>query len=58
MGGGRATLGTGVVANTPANLRQWISNVQAIKPGVLMPAFGNLTPADLDALVSYLESLK
>jgi cytochrome c oxidase subunit II len=56
--GSRATLGTGVVDNTPDNLRRWISNVQAIKPGVLMPAFANLTSQDLDALVSYLESLK
>jgi cytochrome c oxidase subunit II len=56
--GSRSTLGAGVVDNTPENLRAWISNPQQIKPGVLMPAFSSLPPADLDALVQYLEGLK
>ena len=56
--GSRATLGTGVVPNTPDALRQWIRNASAVKPGVLMPAFQNLSDADLSALVEYLESLK
>ena len=47
-----------MATNTGPNLQQWIRNPQAIKPGVLMPAFGNLTAADLTALVDYLESLK
>jgi cytochrome c oxidase subunit 2 len=55
---GRATLGAGVLDNTPDNLRAWISNPQAIKPGVLMPAFSSLSSSELDALVTYLESLK
>jgi cytochrome c oxidase subunit II len=46
------------VDNTPENLQRWIRNVQQIKPGVLMPAFANLSQADLDAVVAYLESLK
>jgi cytochrome c oxidase subunit 2 len=54
----RATLGTGVVSNTPENLRAWIRNASAIKPGVLMPPFQNLSEADLTALADYLESLK
>ena len=56
--GSRSTLGAGVLANTPENLRAWIRNAQAIKPGVLMPAFGNLTEEELNALVEFLESLK
>jgi cytochrome c oxidase subunit 2 len=56
--GSRATLGAGVVDNTPDNLQAWISNAQAIKPGVLMPAFSSLSPADLQAVTDYLESLK
>jgi cytochrome c oxidase subunit 2 len=56
--GSRVTLGAGVVDNTPDNMRAWIANPQAIKPGVLMPAFANLSDSDLDALVTYLESLK
>jgi cytochrome c oxidase subunit 2 len=56
--GGRATLGAGVIDNTPDNLRAWISNPQAIKPGVLMPPFQSIGGADLSAVVDYLESLK
>ncbi len=56
--GGRATLGAGVIDNTPANLRAWITNPQTIKPGVLMPPFASLSDADMNALVAYLESLK
>jgi cytochrome c oxidase subunit II len=55
--GGRATLGGSVVANTPDNLRNWIRNAQTVKPGVLMPPFQTMNPADLDALVEYLGSL-
>ena len=54
----RATLGAGVIDNTPDNVRAWISDVQAIKPGVLMPAFSSLPPADLQALTDYLAGLK
>jgi cytochrome c oxidase subunit 2 len=56
--GSRSTLGAGVVDNTPDNLRAWIQDPQAIKPGVLMPAFPSLSSSDLNALVDYLESLK
>jgi cytochrome c oxidase subunit 2 len=56
--GSRSTLGGGVVANTPSNLRDWIRNAQSVKPGVLMPGFQTMQPADLDALVEYLEGLK
>ncbi|MBV9581923.1 MAG: cytochrome c oxidase subunit II [Chloroflexi bacterium] len=56
--GSRSTLGAGVIDNTPANLQAWIRDAQAIKPGVLMPAFGSITPSDLSALTDYLESLK
>jgi cytochrome c oxidase subunit II len=56
--GGRATLGAGVVDNTPTNVRNWIRNAQSIKPGVLMPAFQNLSQDDLNALADYLEGLK
>jgi cytochrome c oxidase subunit II len=56
--GSRATLGAGVVDNTPDNLRRWIRDPKTFKPGVLMPAFSNISDADLDALVQYLESLQ
>ena len=56
--GSRRTLGAGVADNTPTNLKSWIRDAGGIKPGVLMPAFGNLSDSDLDALVDYLEGLK
>jgi cytochrome c oxidase subunit II len=55
--GSRSSLGAGVVENTPDNMRRWISDPQAIKPGVLMPAYPNLSEGDLAALADYLESL-
>jgi cytochrome c oxidase subunit II len=56
--GGRATLGAGVLDNTPQNLKSWIRNPQTIKPGVLMPSFQRLSEEDLTALTDYLESLR
>ena len=53
----RATIASGAAQNTPENLRLWIQNPDAIKPGSLMPAM-KLNPADLDAVTSYLESLR
>jgi cytochrome c oxidase subunit II len=53
----RHTLASGAAENTPENLRLWIENPDAIKPGSLMPAM-KLSDADLDALVRYLETLR
>jgi len=53
----RATIAAGAAENTKENLRLWIQKPDAIKPGSLMPAM-QLTDADLDALVRYLETLK
>jgi cytochrome c oxidase subunit 2 len=39
------------------NLRLWIENPDAIKPGSLMPPM-KVSDADLDALVRYLETLR
>ncbi|MBV9354852.1 MAG: cytochrome c oxidase subunit II [Chloroflexi bacterium] len=56
--GSRTTLAGTVIQNTPDTMSAWISNPQAIKPGVLMPAFPNLSAGDLAALSAYLEGLK
>ncbi len=56
--GSRTTLGAGVRANTPQNLRDWVQDAQDVKPSALMPAFNGLPTADIDALVAYLEGLK
>jgi cytochrome c oxidase subunit 2 len=53
----RQTIASGAAENTKANLRLWIQKPDAIKPGSLMPAM-QLSNADLDALVDYLETLR
>jgi cytochrome c oxidase subunit II len=53
----RSTIASGAAQNTTANLRLWVQNPDAIKPGSLMPAM-QLSDADLDALVAYLETLR
>ncbi|NUZ06759.1 cytochrome c oxidase subunit II [Schlegelella sp. ID0723] len=55
--GGRRTLASGTLANTPEDLFRWIKDPQKIKPGANMPA-STLPDADLRALAAYLESLK
>jgi cytochrome c oxidase subunit II len=53
----RATLASGAALNTPANLRVWLTDPDAIKPGSLMPAM-RMSEAELDALVGYMVSLR
>ena len=53
----RRTIAAGAADNTPENLRLWIQNPDAIKPGSLMPAM-KLSEPELDALVRYLETLR
>ena len=53
----RDTIAAGAAPNTPENLRLWIQQPEAIKPGSLMPAM-ELTDRELDALTAYLETLR
>ena len=53
----RRTIASGAAENTKANLRLWVQTPDAIKPGSLMPAM-QLSNADLEALVDYLETLR
>jgi len=53
----RDTIAAGAALNTPENLRLWIQNPNAIKPGSLMPAM-ELNDQELDALTAYLETLR
>jgi cytochrome c oxidase subunit 2 len=53
----RTTLVAGVAKNTPENLRAWIANPDALKPGALMPAM-KLSPGELDQLIAYLLTLR
>jgi cytochrome c oxidase subunit 2 len=54
---GRVTIGTGVLRNTPVDLRSWLSNPQTAKPACHMPNF-QLTTDEVNALAQYLETLK
>ncbi len=53
----RDTIAAGAALNTPENLRLWIRNPAAIKPGCLMPAM-ELDDQELDALTVYLQTLR
>jgi cytochrome c oxidase subunit II len=53
----RNTIASGAAPNTPEQLKLWIRNPDAIKPGSLMPAM-QLSEKDLDALTAYLETLR
>lgn len=55
--GSRTTLASAIADNNPENLRKWLANPSAMKPGSLMPNL-NLSPEALDRLVAYLEGLK
>jgi cytochrome c oxidase subunit II len=53
----RDTIAAGAASNTAENLRLWILNPGAIKPGSLMPAM-ELNDQELDALTAYLKTLR
>jgi cytochrome c oxidase subunit 2 len=53
----RSTIAAGAAENTHGNLRLWIQDPSAIKPGSLMPSM-KLSDTDLDAVVSYMETLR
>jgi len=53
----RVTIASGAAENTPENLRVWLKDPDAIKPGSLMPAM-KLSDVELDALVRYMQSLR
>jgi cytochrome c oxidase subunit 2 len=53
----RNTIVSGLVNNNTGYLTGWIADPQALKPGTRMPAI-SLTPTDLHAVVSYLETLQ
>jgi cytochrome c oxidase subunit 2 len=53
----RDTIAAGAAPNTPENLRLWIRNPEAIKPGSLMPAM-ELNDQELDAVKAYMETLR
>jgi len=55
--GSRHMIGAATLVNTREHLAQWIKDSQTFKPGNRMPQ-NNLSDADLQALVEYLQSLQ
>ena len=58
--GSRQLIAGWVLDNNTANLKSWVRDAQAVKPGSDMPAFSQsqLSDSQLDTLVAYLQSLK
>ncbi len=54
----RPTIGAGILQTNRANLASWVTGARAVKPGVQMPSFDELSSDDLAALLAYLETLK
>ncbi len=53
----RRAIGSGVVPNTPENLREWVWDPQNIKPGCEMPSM-KLSREEVDLVCRWLETLK
>jgi cytochrome c oxidase subunit 2 len=53
----RTTFAGAIFENTPENLRDWIDNPPAMKPGSTMPDYG-LSSEEIDAVVAYLQTLE
>jgi cytochrome c oxidase subunit 2 len=53
----RGTLAGSIFENTPENVRTWLKDPPAVKPGSIMPNLG-LSDHELDVLGAYLQSLK
>jgi cytochrome c oxidase subunit 2 len=53
----RRQLGAGIVANTPENLRRWLTDPQKVKPGAKMPDF-KFNKEQVTELADYIETLK
>ena len=53
----RQTIGAGAAPLTPENLRAWVRDPQALKPGCLMPDL-QLPDSEVDSITAYLLTLK
>lgn len=56
--GSRLSLGAGILPNDSSSMIRFIRNVEAIKPGALMPSFAMLPDAEVAAIARYLEGLE
>jgi cytochrome c oxidase subunit 2 len=55
--GSRTHIAAGVLENNEANMRAWLKNPDAVKPGSKMPNL-NLSDEQITTLVAYLQTLK
>ena len=53
----RTAIAGGILPFTEGNVKRWLKNPPALKPGSLMPNL-NLSDADIEALTAYITSLK
>lgn len=53
--GERTTVAAGILPSTDANLRAWITEPTAVKPGALMPALG-LPDGTINEIIAFLKS--
>ena len=53
----RPTIAGGVLPTNEANLKRWLQNPPAVKPGTQMPNLG-LNAGEIDSLVAFLQTLK
>ncbi|WP_455274244.1 cytochrome c oxidase subunit II [Rhizobium herbae] len=56
--GARQSIGAGTLANTVENVARFIRSPSSVKPGVKMPDFDMLPPADITKIAHYLGGLK
>ena len=56
--GSRLSLAAGTLPNDTDAFQRWIADTHAIKPEALMPPFGMLPDADVQAMATYLEGLQ
>ena len=56
--GSRLTLGAGILPNNLGTMMGWIGSAQSIKPGIHMPSYSMLSPAELEQIAIWLEQQK
>lgn len=54
----RLYIGAGELPTQPNSFRRWVADIQHIKPGARMPAYGHLDQDSLAALAAFLDGLK
>jgi cytochrome c oxidase subunit II len=54
----RKHIAGGMLLNNRANLQAWVTHAQSLKPGARMPSLTQFDGAELNALVTYLQTLQ